>query len=466
MRSRFRILLLSALILGFGAVSVYFLGTPRLVSVLPAPGSTNVPAGAAVQLIFSQPIRAATVIEKLDIQPQKPGKYTWEKKTLTFTPDQPWLNGEKIQFHLAIGVRSAGWLPLSSQQERTWYFTIEKPFLLYLFPANNQSAIYAVDPEGGEAEKLSNLPTEVFDYSVDQSGAVIFYSAGLATGGSAIYKLNRLTLENEVVLNFPSAQCRFPRISPNGEVLAYELTPLAKASQPILSEVWLLPLGEGQTQAASQSPFVVSEAGHQAQQPFWSPTGLLTFYDATLSAFILYDPQTLAREQIPGQTGLAGAWDPQGRWYIFPEILFNISGEASENTGVTPIPTSHLMRYDRLDKSLKDLTVLDNLEDTSPVFSPDGETIVFGRKYLKIAAWTPGRQIWLMNSDGSNARPITLESQYNHYDFSWSPTGARLAFVRFNQTLLTEPPEIWIIQVDGSLPKKVISGGYAPQWIP
>jgi dipeptidyl aminopeptidase/acylaminoacyl peptidase len=193
---------------------------------------------------------------------------------------------------------------------------------------------------------------------------------------------------------------------------------------------------------------------------------LLTFYDATLSAFILYDPQTLAREQIPSQTGQAGVWDPQGRWYLFPEILFNISSETADSTGVTPIPASHLIRYDRMSKSLKDLTLLDNLEDTSPAFSPDGETIVFARKYLNIAAWTPGRQIWLMNADGSHARPITQQPQYNHYAFSWSPTGDRIAYVRFNQTQLTEPPEVWVIHADGSQPQKIVTGGYAPQWIP
>lgn len=466
MKSRWRFLILTLLILGFGATSVYLLGTPRLVDIRPAPGATDVPAGAALQLTFSRPMQAESITKKLDIQPFHSGKSTWNERTFTFTPNQPWPNGETIQIHLVAGARASGWFSFPTRQEMAWSFTIEKPFLLYLYPTNSPSAIYAIDPETGAADKLTNLPGEVFDYGVDASGSVIVYSASQASGGNAIYKLNRLSGENSAILEFPEAQVRYPQISPSGEYLAYERTPLAQSDQPDLSQVWLLPLGEEQNPLPEQSPFAVGEAGHQTQQPFWSPTGLLTFYDATLSAFILYDPQTLAREQIPSQTGQAGVWDPQGRWYLFPEILFNISSETADSTGVTPIPASHLIRYDRMSKSLKDLTLLDNLEDTSPAFSPDGETIVFARKYLNIAAWTPGRQIWLMNADGSHARPITQQPQYNHYAFSWSPTGDRIAYVRFNQTQLTEPPEVWVIHADGSQPQKIVTGGYAPQWIP
>jgi Tol biopolymer transport system component len=40
-------------------------------------------------------------------------------------------------------------------------------------------------------------------------------------------------------------------------------------------------------------------------------------------------------------------------------------------------------------------------EDTSPTFSPDGRRIAFTRD----------GEIWLMNSDGSDQRPITTPPQ-------------------------------------------------------
>jgi Tol biopolymer transport system component len=55
---------------------------------------------------------------------------------------------------------------------------------------------------------------------------------------------------------------------------------------------------------------------------------------------------------------------------------------------------------------------------------------------------------------------------YNHYSFSWNPAGETLAYVRFNQVALIEPPEIWVIDPGTSQASRVIEGGYAPQWIP
>jgi Tol biopolymer transport system component len=106
------------------------------------------------------------------------------------------------------------------------------------------------------------------------------------------------------------------------------------------------------------------------------------------------------------------------------------------------------------------------VEDANPVFSPDGANLAFGRKYLDIARWTPGRQLWLMHADGAEARPLTDEANFNHYDFAWNPTGDQLAYVRFNKDTLTEPPEIWLINADGSNATQLITGGYSPQWVP
>jgi Tol biopolymer transport system component len=67
----------------------------------------------------------------------------------------------------------------------------------------------------------------------------------------------------------------------------------------------------------------------------------------------------------------------------------------------------------------EDLSKDVNLEDTAPVFSPDGTHIALARKYLNTVLWTPGRQLWLMQADGSQAEGLTDEPFYNHYDLAW-----------------------------------------------
>jgi hypothetical protein len=71
-----------------------------------------------------------------------------------------------------------------------------------------------------------------------------------------------------------------------------------------------------------------------------------------------------------------------------------------------------------------------------------------------------------MRPDGSDAHPLTNDPYFNHYQFAWSPSNDQLAFVRFNQTVLTEPPELWVIDPVSTRANRLVVGGYFPQWIP
>jgi hypothetical protein len=41
-----------------------------------------------------------------------------------------------------------------------------------------------------------------------------------------------------------------------------------------------------------------------------------------------------------------------------------------------------------------------------------------------------------------------------------------IAYARFNQAKLSELPELWMINADGSNPIQLVIGGYSPTWIP
>ena len=125
------------------------------------------------------------------------------------------------------------------------------------------------------------------------------------------------------------------------------------------------------------------------------------------------------------------------------------------------------MRYS-LEQSgqVLDLTQANNIEDTQPVFSPDGRLLAFARKYLDPQRWRAGWQLWVMQKNGLDGRALKEDPFYIYYDFAWSPDSAQIAFVRFNQAILTDPAELWLINADGSNPVQLVIGGYNPQWIP
>lgn len=81
-------------------------------------------------------------------------------------------------------------------------------------------------------------------------------------------------------------------------------------------------------------------------------------------------------------------------------------------------------------------------EGAAPDWSADGNQIAFSR---------PDGQIWLMNADGSNPRPITHSSTAK-FGPSWSPDGKQMVFILIkNPGSPTDPqPEIGIMNSDGT----------------
>jgi len=172
------------------------------------------------------------------------------------------------------------------------------------------------------------------------------------------------------------------------------------------------------------------------------------------------NPVTNESVQILNQTGQPGVWSPSGEYYLAPEISY------LQATGGIETGTSHLMRYGIESKTTEDISGHKIVEDVDAIYSPDGSLIAFTRKYLDAEHWSLGRQIWIMNADGSDPHPITVDADYNHYDLAWSRDGQSLAYVRYNQAKLSDPPELWMVKIDGDNAVQMVIGGYSPIWIP
>jgi Tol biopolymer transport system component len=469
-------LLLLVLVLIPAAGILYLLGTPRLVSVSPEASARNVTAGSQLRLTFSRRMQAQSVADRLHIDPLQAGTFQWEGSTLVFTPSDPWPSGATVTVRLDAGARAVGPLAFSIRETAAWSFSIGEPRLLYLYPADRAADIYLMDPFSGTRLKVTDSQAGVLEYSVNATGTTVYYDVKNGQGGTNLYRLdglNQLDASQPLTQTLPGptllldcgqSLCRNPQISPNGDFLAYEETGLAGGQEPPYPRVWLLPLAEDPSIKPGE-PRLAGSPDRQTMQPSWSPSGLLSYYDSNRAAFAIQDPNDGQSVFFPNQTGQPGAWDPSSTYYLAPEISYVTTGQPGNTTG-TVIGNSHLMRFNRLDGSVQDLTQLDSLEDVAPAYSPDGKWIALARKYLDAAHWTPGRQIWLMGPDGQNAHPLTNDPYYNHYDFSWSPDSKLLVYVRFEETALTQPPEVWMVDVETTKATKLVIGGFSPQWIP
>lgn len=458
---KLRLVLLLVLVLALALAMLYLWGSPRLAESSPADRAEKVQAGTPLKLTFSQVMQADTVTSRLTTDPARQLETSWQGNTLVVSANPPWPSGQKVSVRLAAGAKAAGFPGLTIRREYRWSFTIENSLLAYLYPWDGAAQVYLIDPQSGESQQLTHSPEAVLDYDFSADGTYLYFTASQASGDSAIYRQDRLSSQVNTLLQCPRAICRSPKVSSTGSFLAYERTDLSGSQSENFPQVWLLPLGSG-----AAPPRLAGDPTHRTQQPDWSPSGLLSYYDSTQTAYVFQDLNDDAAGQVPDQAGIPGAWSPDGKAYVYPDVFNSPGTITSTLSGVDILPSTHLLQYRLADRSSQDLTVEGNLDDASPLFSPDGSHLAFARRYLDLARWTPGRQLWLMDADGTGARQLTQAPFYNHYDFAWSPDGRLLVYTRFNSNTLTEPPEIWSIQADGSGEGRLLVGGYAPRWIP
>lgn len=441
------------LVLGSGALVVVLL-SPTVSAFTPDPLG-RVPAGTPVRLDFSQTMDTTAVEERLDIQPARPGTVTWQDNTLIFLPDDPWPAGTQVRVSLASGARSQGFPGLPLLQPVAFSFTVSEPQILYLSPADGPADLYLLDPISGQTERLTTIQGGVLGFAPTPDGQQVY----LAVRRGSIFLLDRASGEVSELIACPQAACSDPQVSADGEYLAYVRTARNESGPLTYPQVVIHQLAEGSEQLAD--PGALS-----TRMPRWSSTGWLSYYDEIEQEYRLLDLASGDQVAVPNQTGEAGAWSPQGDYFIAPEIFLIPNAYVGRTGNLEPMPTSHLLRFDLRSETSRDLTEENALEDTAPAVAPGGTQLVFARKYLDPARWTPGRQLWRMDIDGTQSQPLTDQPFYNHTGFQWKPDGTQLLYVRTNQTDLVAPPEVWRMDADGGNTIRLVIGGYSPVWIP
>ena len=152
-------------------------------------------------------------------------------------------------------------------------------------------------------------------------------------------------------------------------------------------------------------------------------------------------------ENIPQLRGWDPTWSPDGK-----QILF-----ASDRDGATQLFTINLNG-----RGLHRVTDLPEVRGRSD-WSPDGASIV---TYLG-PAWN--REVYIMNADGSNPRPLTPGGG-NSQGPSFSPDGKWVVFTAYFDHYGDEHGcEIYIIRVDGTDLRRLTNNDYCdyqPRWGP
>ena len=408
---------------------------PSVVSVSPEGGAAGVVGLRPVLVEFSHPMSLSSLERSVVISPALAGEFTFDNpRTVRFTPEEIWPEGVTVSVTIQTSARSA--IGLSLAAPFAWTFKTAQIMLAYLYPLTPPSQLFALDPLSGDTLLLVDAPEGILDYSFSPDGLTIYYSTPLPGGGSQIYRVERSSGEARLLYTCVMALCQRPLLSPDGERLVFEDTTNIK--------IWLVDADDG------GNPVQIQGTRH----PLWSDKGALAVYDDASQAYLIHDLVTRTVLQLPNETGEPGVWRPGGVGFIAAEIA----------TGAT----SHLYDFDLSGGApvMIDLMPGDHHENNTPAVSPDGTMLAFAKRFLDEERWTRGRQLWVIEADGSNPRPLTEDGFYNYTSFAWSPDSTQIAMLRFNESFLGEAPEIWLVYVDGSDLFRLVINGHSPQWIP
>jgi dipeptidyl aminopeptidase/acylaminoacyl peptidase len=460
--------------LGFiiGLFTMAVFSAPRVEQVLPAPGEQAVPATARIQIEFSQPMDTASLVLHFEVTPEIEGRFYWNAHRFVFQPDQPWPSDEQVTVELRAGARSQRILP--TLRTTRWQFEVGHPRLIYLWPTEGKADLYSqdLDPEGPRTA-LTQSAYGVEDFTVDMDGTRIAYTAVTGDGGTSLHILDLLDESDRVVLECPAeASCRAPAFSPDGRWLALEEHQFGEGVAGRLEltrrQIGLLSLDQ------TASHVVLDLRGHDVWGPDWSPTGWLTYYDEILKAVVVLDARDVNQpgvlQFIPNSLGQMGTWSPDGEVFVISEIVFT-EGSIGEQEGEQVDEEafySHLYRVEFESGRTVDISPGDEIrvEDAAPVFHPSGELLAFTRKFLDEQFWTPGRQIWILDSVTQQAESLTTEPNLNYSALAWSPDGDKLAFMRRSLGDLSVPPDIGWIDFESGEETILVQSGFLPAWIP
>lgn len=453
---RGQVIFFIVLILALGGLyGLYTLLAPRVVRVSPADHSENVPVSAVIQVEFNHEIQTDPGRAYLDIQPPLAGTYQVQGNTLTFTPANPLDADASLKVKVNPGIKTKLGIPLL--QSAGWSFSVKHPWLVYLLDYDGKTEIYQVDPQGLDTSQLIEHQESILDYSISSDGKSLIYTC--RDGNDTLIVWYDLTRHAGTLLyTCRNDLCSQPQLSPDQKYLAFTRGSAPQDLNPDASQVMLTTLNGEQLVGA---PIQAAGNKHSTRDPSWSSSGWLEYYDDTTAMYGFYQPNRGTRASYAHDTGEQGSWSPDGTIFYFPEIFLPEAGSRS-----LAKYSSQLVGFNPDTQAFSHLTGNDTTEDTLPVFSPDGKWVAFSRRYLTEAGWTPGRQFWLIRSDGNNPRPMTNQQDFSFSGYSWSPDSTKIAYLKFNTADYNLQREVWIMNISTGISQKIIINGYQLGWIP
>jgi Tol biopolymer transport system component len=411
-------------------------------------GGQSLSSTAPIRLTFSQPMDTASVEDRFSIQPPVQTRFRWEGNTLILQPQPAFIPQQTYTITLDAGAQSL--LDRRVIKPLTWSFTPRLPGVVYLAPGNAEiRSLWLATLDGNQPREIYETEYGIYDFAPGPDGEQIAVTVLAVDWSADIWLIDASGANPRRITDCQAGFCSGPAWSPDGKRLAFERQEPSTTGGSGPSRVWVLDLAGGQSAPIFQDNQVLGFG------PAWSPDGgRLAFFDGNGQAIRVLDLASGDTFQLPSLMGEVGSFSPDGKQMAYTDI---------RQVGKQFFPDI-ILAHLGIDGGLEPL--LDPAEeDQSPVWSPDGKWIAFGRRSL---SRDQGFGIQLMITDPASGqlRQLTDDTYYNNSQFAWSPAGDRIVLHRFNLEASLPTLDLWVYRLsDGSL-TRLVDNAFGGQWLP